>query len=137
MSTFKLQIITPQKKYAERMIESLSLNTFYGQITVLAHHSDLIANVEISPVIIRKDGHVSHFACGGGVLNVDQKNNFVQLIVNSIESFDEIDLKRAIEEKNKAEKLLINSKSVKEYNEAEISLKKAINRINVKREQDI
>lgn len=78
------------------------------------------------------NGSIRHFAVSGGVLYCLCKENKVQLIVNAIESYDEIDIQRAIAEKVAAEKLLINAKSVKEYNQAEIALKRAINRINVK-----
>ncbi len=132
MNTFQLEIITPLKKYASFNAEFLTLNTHYGEITIYAHHQDMIANVEISPLILKRDNKISHFALSGGVLYCNNRENKVQLIVNAIESYDEIDIKKALEKKIEAEKLLINAKSIKEYNEAEIKLKKAINRISVK-----
>lgn len=132
MDSFKLQIITPQKKYSEMDVNVLSLSTHFGQISIYAHHIDFIANVEISPMMIKIGEHVFHFAVSSGVLNVIQKTNTVQLIVRSIEAYDAIDLQRAIAEKIEAEKLLINAKTVREYNDAEIKLKRALNRIKVK-----
>ncbi|HIU70034.1 MAG TPA: F0F1 ATP synthase subunit epsilon [Candidatus Enterosoma merdigallinarum] len=132
METFQLEIITPLRKYASLQVESLSVDTHFGQISVYAHHGDMIANVEISPLVMHYNGSIRHFAVSGGVLYCLCKENKVQLIVNAIESYDEIDIQRAIAEKVAAEKLLINAKSVKEYNQAEIALKRAINRINVK-----
>lgn len=131
--TFQLEIITPLRKYASRQVESISVDTHFGQISIYAHHEDMIANVEISPLVMRTDGKVYQFAVSGGVLYCQCKENKVQLIVNAIESYDEIDLQRAIAEKVAAEKLLVEAKSVKEYNQAEIALKRAVNRINVKK----
>ncbi len=132
MNTFQLEIITPLRKYASRQVESISVDTHFGQISIYAHHEDMIANVEISPLVMHADGNIYHFAVSGGVLYCLCKENKVQLIVNAIESYDEIDLQRAIAEKVAAEKLLIEAKSIKEYNQAEIALKRAVNRINVK-----
>ena len=133
METFQLEIVTPLRKYASRQVESISVDTHFGQISIYAHHQDMIANVEISPLVMHYDGgKVAHFAVSGGVLYCLCKENKAQLIVNAIESYDEIDLQRAIAEKVEAEKLLINAKSIKDYNQAEIILKRAINRINVK-----
>lgn len=133
METFQLEIVTPLRKYASRRVQSFSVETHFGQISVYAHHEDMIANVEISPLVIVDDkGQVNHYAVSGGVCYCLCKENKVQLIVNAIESYDEIDLQRAIAEKVEAEKLLINAKTVKEYNQAEIALKRAINRISVK-----
>ena len=135
MDSFKLQIITPQKKYGEMDVDVLSVNTHYGQISIYAHHKDYIANVEISPMKIKIGNHTFHYALSGGVLNVIQKTNTVQLIVRSIEAYDQIDLQRAIAEKAEAEKLLLSAKSVREYNDAEIKLKRALNRLRVKNGQ--
>lgn len=133
METFQLEIITPLRKYASRKVQSFSVTTHFGQISVYAHHQDMIANVEIAPLVIQDEkGNINHYAVSGGVCYCLCKENKVQLIVNAIESYDEIDLQRAIAEKVAAEKLLINAKSIKEYNQAEIILKRAINRITVK-----
>jgi F0F1-type ATP synthase epsilon subunit len=54
------------------------------------------------------------------------------LILNSIESLDEIDLQRAIASKVAAEKLLGEVKTPREAIEMERQIKRAINRINIK-----
>jgi ATP synthase F1 epsilon subunit len=136
MDAFQLVIITPYRQYADMQVEVLTLNTHWGQISLYAHHEDMIANVEICPAAIKAGGHVNHFAVGGGVLSVDNKSNKVTLIVSSIESIEEIDLERAVAQKVAAEKMLGQAKSVQEYNAAEQEIKKALNRIFVKNEQE-
>ncbi len=131
-SKFHLVITTPLKKYAELDIESMSLYTRSGEITLLSHHIDLIANVEIGPLIIKRNGRLYHYAMEAGVLYFDMAKNTANLIVNSIESFDEIDLEQAMKDKEKAEKLLGEAKTTKEAHDAEIHLKSSVNRINVK-----
>ena len=125
MDTFKLNIITPDKQYAQMEAESLTLTTQEGEMTLLAHHMDIIAN-------IKNNGHIQHFATGGGALNFVHHDNIATLLLTSVESFDEIDLQRAIASKVQAEKLMGEAKTTRDYNHAEIMLKRAINRINIK-----
>ena len=103
MEGIRLVVLTPQKKYFDNIVDSLSLQTNLGEITVLPHHANLIANAEISVMKISYRGRYKHFAIGGGVIDVSKDN--ITLILNSIEASDEIDVQRAMEEKKKAEKI--------------------------------
>lgn len=71
------------------------------------------------------------FAVCGGFVYVDGDNT-VTLIVNDIESPEEIDLRRAEEAKARAEERLKSKNSNIDYQRAEVALKKAITRIHVK-----
>lgn len=137
MDTFKLRIVTPAKAPLELQAQVVTLNcVLAGQLSLYAHHMDLIADVDITPLEIQYNGHVSYYALGGGVLSIDQKTNTISLICNSIEAYDEIDLTRAQESKVRAEKLLglKEEKTPREALELERQLKRAINRIKVKTE---
>ncbi|MEG1222527.1 MAG: ATP synthase F1 subunit epsilon [Bacilli bacterium] len=125
----RLIILTPQKKYFDNLIDSLTVTTSDGQITILSNHAKLIANLEISVMAISYRGRSKHFAIGGGVIDV--ADNVITLILNSIQSSDEIDVNVAIEEKKKAEKLLLDSKTGKEHSDAEARLKKVLVQIDV------
>lgn len=132
-SNFKLKIIVPEKTYFEGDVDSISVVTSSGMLTILAHHADLISNVEISHMTIKNNGHVTEYAVSGGVLNIYQKENLVLLVVNAIESTDEIDLERAIRAKENAEnKLKEQDLSLREQMKTEIKLKRALNRISLK-----
>ena len=102
---FKLVILTPYKKYFDSNVESLSLNTNNGEITIYANHENLISNVEISDLKLK------------------------------IESSDEIDIERAIQSEKDARKLILSAQTVKELSNAEMKLKKALTRISVKKEE--
>lgn len=133
MDTFKLRIVTPTKDYMAQDVQSITVNaTQAGQMTLYAHHADLIANLDISPLEIRFNGHRSFYAISGGVLQARNKENTITLIVYAIESLEEIDLARAKESKIQGEKILAESKSPKEAIEIERQIKRALNRIKVK-----
>ena len=134
-----LSIIVPDREYFHGLVDSFTVVTSAGEITVLPSHADYVSNVEISALTLRYNGHVKYFAIGGGAINIDQKKNEVDLCVNSIESVEEIDLARAERSKKLAEERLLNAskivnpeESLREQQKAEIRLKRALNRISVK-----
>ncbi len=131
-SRFKLEIIVPEKVYFSKEVDSLSVTTTNGVITILAHHTDLIGNLMISHMTIRENGHVNEYAIGGGAINIISKENKVVLILNSIESKEEIDIERAKLAKENAQKRLSDaSLSYRDQLKAEIKLKRALNRIDL------
>lgn len=133
MDTFRLRIVTPDKDYMNDNVQGVTLSTSNGgKMTIYAHHADLIANIDISPLEITNNGHRTYYAVGGGALHIRNRENLVTLIVNSIESIDEIDLARAKESKVRAEKIIGEAKTPREALELERQIKRAINRIKVK-----
>lgn len=135
---FHFIIDNPDKNYFSGEIESLSIVTTQGTLTILAHHTDLIANVEISHMVVHQNGHVLNYAIAGGVLNVYQKENTVVLCVNAIESQEEINLDRALKAKQKAENILKEENlSIRDGLKAEIKLKRALNRISLKKTNNL
>lgn len=135
MNKFKLRIVTPDKNYFDQEVEGITLDTSEGgQTTIYAHHADFIANLDISPLVIRNNGHKNYFAIGGGVIQIRSQDNTVVLIVNTIESLSEIDLERAKENKIKAEKMIGEVKTPRESIELERKIKRNLNRIKIKNE---
>ena len=132
---FKLVILTPYKKYFDSNVESLSLNTNNGEITIYANHENLISNVEISDLKLKINGRIHHYAISEGVIEVKHDENKAILLLSSIESSDEIDIERAIQSEKDARKLILSAQTVKELSNAEMKLKKALTRISVKKEK--
>ena len=126
MTKFKLKIVTPSGIYQEVEVNQLNLRTTAGQVGILAHHMPLASGIEISEMsyIIDKQRHI--FAIGGGFIYVNDDETKI------IESKDEIDLNRAKEAKRRAEQRIKEVTEKTDLLRAEIALKKAITRINVK-----
>lgn len=129
---FQLTIIVPEKVYLDKSVDSLSVVTSQGALTILAHHVDFIANIEISMLTIRDQGKVINYAVSGGIMNIFQKENRVILLVNAIESTAEIDEARAkAAQKRAEERLAEEGLTLREQQKAEIKLKRALNRLKV------
>ena len=97
MKTFKLKIVTPQGIYKETEVEILNIRSTVGQLGILAHHLPMACGIEISEMNYIENGDRKHFSTGGGFVYVGDDETTV--IVNSIESPEEIDLDRAIQAK--------------------------------------
>ena len=128
MTKFKLKIVTPKGIYQEVEIDQLNLRTTAGQVGILAHHMPL--GIEISQMSYIIDKQRYEFAVGGGFVYVNDDET--KIIANSIESKEEIDLNRAKEAKIRAEQRIKQATEQTDILRAEIALKKAITRINVK-----
>lgn len=129
MKKFNLKIVTPKGIYQQTEIELLNIRTTSGQIGILANHLPLASAIDISELNYVKDNERYHFAIAGGFVYVGDEETTI--IANAIESPEEIDLRRAEEAKQRAEKRLSASGDI-DILRAEIALKKAITRIHVK-----
>lgn len=129
MKTFKLKIVTPHGIYRETEVEILNIRSTVGQLGILANHLPMACGLDISEMNYIENGIRQHFSTGGGFVYVGEDETTV--IVNSIESPEEIDLERAMKAKERAEKRLAHKDDI-DVMRAEIALKKALTRIDVK-----
>ena len=130
MKTFRLKIVTPKGIYKEADIEILNIRTTAGQTGILAGHLPLASGIQISEMNFIEKGQRCKYAIAGGFVYVNDHETTI--IANSIESQEEIDLRRAEEAKQRAENRLNSKNPDMDLIRAEIALKKAINRISVK-----
>lgn len=130
MTKFRLKIVTPSGIYKDVDVDQLNLRTTAGQVGILAHHMPLASGIEISEMSYIIDKQRYEFAIGGGFIYVNDEET--KIIANSIESKEEIDLSRAQKAKIRAEQIIKQATEQTDLLRAEIALKKAITRINVK-----
>lgn len=127
-----LLIVTPQKVYKNTKVDSLGVTTDLGQITILPHHEELLANVAISILIIKEADKEKHYAVGGGAMHFKAKDNQAVLVLHSIEAVEEIDENKVLKEKQEAEMKLKVQTSYEEHREAELSLLRSLNMLAAK-----
>ena len=101
MKTFLLEIYTPYGKYFDRYVNELVVQTEEYVLGILPNHTPLVAKVKTSNMEIIQNGEKKCYAIGEGLLNV--KKDGVVLLVESIESKEEIDIDRARQAKSRAE----------------------------------
>jgi len=128
MKTFLLEIYTPYGKYFDRYVNELVIQTEEYVLGILPNHAPLVAKVKTGKMEIVQNGERKCYANGEGLINV--KKDGVTLIVNSVESKDEIDIERAKQAKKRAEERLKEPLTI-DVERAIRALNRANNRISV------
>ncbi len=129
MSSFNLEILTPDGKEFAGECESLLIKTVNGDVEILAGHTEFFAPLGIGRARITKDGKKHFASVSGGFISVTKSK--VSVVATTFEFADEIDLKRAIEAKERAETLAAAASDEKSLILAKAKLQRALSRINV------
>ena len=111
--TFGLEIYASNRQFYVGRGESITFPVEDGQMQVLPHHEDMIA------------------AIVPGEMDFVDANGEKITVALSVERAEEIDIRRAEEEKERAEEQLRQKKSLEEYNANQMALARAMSRLRV------
>ncbi len=131
MEVFQVHILAADRSFYEGPCVSLTIPTSDGEQGILAHHSDMIAAV--LPGTLRyqtPEGPVQLAAVSSGLVKIEK--NEVLVLVDSVERPEEIDAARARREADEAREAMLQKKSRQEYQLAQATLARAMNRLRVK-----
>ena len=124
-------ITTPERVLVSEKVDSLTLPTELGEITVLKNHIPLVANLVPGEVRYKIHGKDNFFAVSGGFIEVKEDNRVV-VLADTAEFGQEIDLDRAKQAKQRAQKLMQESYTdEKTFTEAAALLEKSLARLRV------
>ena len=124
MSSFHLQIVTPDGSFFDGEANSVVVRTTGGYVSIYPHHTDYIAALDIGRVVVTKDGEPRHAACGGGFLSVEKGE--VRLVATTFEYADEIDVARAEAAKARAEARIAAATEERDIKLARAKLSRAL-----------
>ncbi len=128
--TFYLKIIASDGIFFEGRVRQVIIPAPDGAKGIMANHEDMLIAVDIGMAKIEQDdGQWHEAAVGQGFAEI--VNNRVTLIVETAEKPEEIDLRRAEEQKERAEEQLRQKQSIQEYYHSQASLARAMNRLRV------
>lgn len=131
INKLKFQIITPEKVVFKDEIDSITLPTVDGEITVLPNHIPLISVTKPGEIMIRKDGAVHHMVVMSGFMETSE--NRVRLMTDAAELAEEIDERRAEEARDRAQKILEEKTDDVQYADASAMLERSLARLKVAR----
>lgn len=126
--SFRLVILTPKGLYADRLVDELYVKTHDGVIGVMTGHIPLITPIEIAPLRTKTNGQVEFYVEFGGVLHVEKDKTIV--LVNDVESLDDIDEARALASRERAEKRLNKNDASVDMLRAKASLLRSLARLD-------
>ena len=131
MDTFQVHILAVDRTFYEGPCVSLTIPTSDGEQGILANHSNMIAAVQPGTLRYQVPGEpVRIAAISPGMVKVEK--NDVLVLVDSAEHPDEIDIVRAQREIDEAREAMLQKKSRQEYQLAQATLARAMNRLRVK-----
>ena len=129
MSTFHLQIVTPDGLLFDGQAEKIIVRTIEGDVCILSGHLEYMSPVATGEAkITLEDGKVRLAACSGGLISV--RKDITRLVADTFEWAENIDVHRAKKAKEAAEAQLKDNADF-EYKLAELKLKRALVRIRV------
>ncbi|MEK4228356.1 F0F1 ATP synthase subunit epsilon [Solibacillus sp. FSL H8-0538] len=130
MKTVTVNIVTPDGPVYDSEVTMVIAKTTSGEIGVLPGHIPMVAPLAIGAVKLKKeDGSTELAAVGGGFIEVRPEK--ISILAPSAEVASTIDLARAKAAVTRAEERLQKKQDNIDFKRADLSLKRALNRINV------
>ncbi len=133
MKTIHFQIATPEKVVFDALeVESISLPTKMGEITVLPDHLPIVASLVPGEARVKISGQEVLMAVSGGFIEV--RPGKVVVLADSAERAEDIDEARAEQARQKAQELLSQNKTETiDYTGLAVKLEKELARLRVVR----
>ena len=130
MDTFGLKIIASDKVFYEGRCRKLVIPAPDGEKGILPNHENMVIAVTVGIGRMEaEEGKWQEVALGGGFAEI--VNNRVTLIVDTAERPEDIDVRRAREQRERAEEQLRQKQSTQEYYHTQASLARAMNRLRL------
>ena len=127
--TFHLEIIATDRIFFSGEVEHLVITAIDGLIGIMAGHEPLVTSLPTGELKYIVNGEWKYAAISEGFIQVMPDSSII--LADTCELPEEIDIKRAEEAKERAEELLRQKQSIKEYYETQAALNRAINRLKI------
>ena len=124
---FKLTIVTPDREFFNEEADMVEFNTTEGEIGVYAGHAPLTVIVKPGVLAITQGDTVRNAALHAGFVQILPQE--ITILAEIIEWPQEIDVERAEEAKSRAEERIRENSPGTDMRRAELSLKRAVARI--------
>lgn len=131
MSTFILEIVSPERIAYSKPVEQVSVPSETGQLTILPHHIGLFATLVEGELIIKTHDEEEYLAIGGGFVEVtkDKVSVLVSRAYNASE-LNELAIEKARKE---AEEAIIKGATGEELAEKQAMLRSTLIDLHVAR----
>lgn len=122
--TLHVQVITPEKVIYEAEADEIVIPTITGEITVLPQHVPVLTQLGPGELTIKVHGKSEHLVVVGGFVEITPKE--VTILADYAAHGKDISESQAKEAKERAEKMMKESTSQKDFAIAEGELRKAL-----------
>lgn len=130
MDTFGLKIIASDKVFYDGRCRKLIIPAPDGEKGILPNHENMVIAIQVGIARMEaEEGEWREVALGRGFAEI--VNNRVTLIVQTAERPEDIDVRHAEEQRERAEEQLRQKQSIREYYHTQASLARAMNRLKL------
>lgn len=128
-STFQLEIVTPERQVVDDRAEEMQIPGRKGYLGILPGHAPLITELDVGEISYRRGQKTRYLAVAWGFAEVLPDR--VIILAETAERAEEIDIERARQAVEKAQKHLRRSDPDVDFARAEVALKRALIRLQV------
>jgi F-type H+-transporting ATPase subunit epsilon len=131
-----LEVVTPKGAIVSEEVDIITAPGFAGEFGVLANHAPFLSTIKIGTLRYKNGDTEQELMVSGGFCEVS--NNKITFLVESAERGNEIDVDRALQAKERAEKRLLQAREQQEKfdrTRAEAALQRALARLKISQRQ--
>ena len=129
MDSFVVEIVTPIKVVNQEDVKYLRCPGIDGSFGVMKNHRNGVIALDVGEIKVETKDDVEWYATSGGFVEI--LDNKVELLLESVERSNEIDVKRASGALERANQRRKNTKEPIDNMRLEASLLRAVNRLRV------
>ena len=126
-----LEIVTPDKQLFSGDVVAITVPAITGYLGIMPGHAPLLAELGIGEISYKIGDNTQFLFCSWGFVEVLPER--VIILAQTAESSSEIDINRAEQAKSRAERILSSRDPNLDYTRAQLSLMRAITRLNAAR----
>ncbi len=124
----QLEIVTPDRQLYSGSVQRVTVPSTRGYLGILPGHAALLAELGIGEISYESGGKMEYLASSWGFVEVLPHR--VVILAQTSELASEIDVKRAEQAKQRAEKRLASKDPNIDFARAQLALLRAINRLS-------
>lgn len=124
-----LKIITPSRNMFEGEVDMVIMRSLSGDVGILYGHQPMVTVLDYGVLTIKNNGEEKKAAVLGGFVEINSEG--MSVLTDAAEWSDEIDILRARKAKERAEARLKNTQTNIDIRRAELSLKRALVRLDI------
>ncbi len=128
------EIVTPERVAYQDKIDSLTVDTVDGEITVLPNHMPLVSVLRPGEMIIRKGKEETVLAVAGGFVEVQPESKVI-IMADSADRAQDIDIVSAEEARKRAEEILAGTAETENIADVKAALAHALAQLKVARKR--
>jgi len=129
VEAFSVEIVTPIKVLNQESVNYIRCPGIDGSFGIMKKHLEGVFALDIGEIKIKTNSKTEWYSTSGGFVEVGLDK--VELLLESVEKSNEIDVKRATEALERAKKRKKNPQEKIDSTRLEASLTRAINRLRV------